>query len=259
VSALLVTGIASALFWQAGFYVAAVSGIVVAAVFWIAYRGTAVGGDAEYPDFHKLLDNKPYRSLTISGIFLGAGLFTTTGYTIIYINESVGATVAFGGLVLAAIQVSGSAGRVITGWSSDVLPGDPQQRIGTILLVQAAASVVLFIAVAFADSRLLAAALFVVLGFFALGFTGIYYSCMATLVPAEEMGSATGGGQLALVAGALFAPPTFGYLADTVSYRASWGMLAAMSLLATGFIVRVILTEPPVDATTAAAAGSPEK
>ena len=257
VSALLVTGIAGVLYWQAGFYVAAAGGIVVA-VFWVVYRGVAVDGDAEYPDFRGLLDNKPYRSLTIAGVFLGAGLFTTTGYTIIYINESVGATVAFGGLVLASIQVSGSAGRVITGWLSDILPGDPRQRIGTILLIQAAASVVLFVAVAFVNTRLLAAVVFIVLGFFALGFTGIYYSCMATLVPAEEMGSATGGGQLALVAGALVAPPTFGYLADTVGYRASWGMLAMLSLLATGFILRVILTEPPVGTEMAASAVSPE-
>jgi len=258
VSALLVTGIAGILYWQAGFYVAAAGGTVVATVFWVVYRGAAVDGNAEYPDFRGLLDNKPYRSLTVAGLFLGAGLFTTTGYTIIYINESVGATVAFGGLVLASIQVSGSAGRVITGWLSDILPGDPRQRIGTILLIQAAASVVLFIAVALVDTRLLAAVVFVVLGFFALGFTGIYYSCMATLVPAEEMGSATGGGQLALVAGALVAPPTFGYLADTVGYRASWGMLAVLSLLATGFILRVILTEPPIGTEMAASTVTPE-
>ena len=244
-SALLVTGIAGVLFWEAGFYLAAACGVVVAVAFWLAYRGQPVGGDAEYPEFRSLLDNTPYLSLTVAGVCLGAGLFTTTGYTIIYINESVGATVAFGGLVLAAIQVSGSVGRVVTGWLSDVLPGDPRQRIATILLIQAAASALLFVGVGFVEGRLLAAVLFVGVGFFALGFTGIYFSCLATLVPADEMGSATGGGQLALVTGALVAPPTFGYLADAVSYRASWGMLAGLSLFATLFIIRVIRTEPP--------------
>jgi len=244
-SALLVTGIAGVLFWEAGFYLAAACGVAVAVAFWLAYRGQPVGGDAEYPEFRSLLDNTPYLSLTVAGVCLGAGLFTTTGYTIIYINESVGATVAFGGLVLAAIQVSGSVGRVVTGWLSDVLPGDPRQRIATILLIQAAASALLFVGVGFVEGRLLAAVLFVGVGFFALGFTGIYFSCLATLVPADEMGSATGGGQLALVTGALVAPPTFGYLADAVSYRASWGMLAALSLFATLFIIRVIRTEPP--------------
>jgi len=252
-SALFVTGMAGMLFWEAGFYVAAASGLLVAVAFWVVYRGAGASEGAEYPDFRRLIENRAYLSLTVAGTFLGAGLFTTTGYTIIYMDESVGATVAFGGVVLAALQVSGSTGRVVTGWLSDVLPGEPRRRIGAILLAQAAASAALFVVVAVVDSTLAAAAAFVALGFFALGFTGIYYSCMATLVPPGEMGSATGGGQLALVAGALVAPPAFGYLSDAFSYEASWLMLAALSLVATVFVARVIATEPPVDVTAAAA------
>jgi sugar phosphate permease len=244
-SALLITGIAGPLFWEAGFYVAAAGGLLVAVAFWAVYRGGGTAEDGGYPDFRSLLDNDPYRSLTVAGAFLGAGLFTTTGYTIIYMNEAIGSTVAFGGVVLAALQVSGSAGRVVTGWLSDVLPREPRQRIGAILLVQAVASAVLFVVVAVVDAVLVATTAFVVLGFFVLGFTGIYYSCMATVVSADEVGSATGGGQLALVAGALVAPPAFGYLADAYGYRASWFMLAALSLAATVFVVRVITTEPP--------------
>jgi sugar phosphate permease len=244
-SALLITGIAGPLFWEAGFYVAAAGGLLVAVAFWAVYRGGGTAEDGGYPDFRSLLDNDPYRSLTVAGAFLGAGLFTTTGYTIIYMNKAIGSTVAFGGVVLAALQVSGSAGRVVTGWLSDVLPREPRQRIGAILLVQAVASAVLFVVVAVVDAVLVATTAFVVLGFFVLGFTGIYYSCMATVVSADEVGSATGGGQLALVAGALVAPPAFGYLADAYGYRASWFMLAALSLAATMFVVRVITTEPP--------------
>ena len=250
-SALLVTGIAGVLFWEAGFYVAAASGLAVAVAFWVVYRGSDTAAEASYPDFRRLLDNDPYRSLAFAGVCLGAGLFTTTGYTIIYVDESVGASVAFGGLVLAALQVSGSTGRVVTGWLSDALPGEPRRRIGAILLVQSLLSALLFVGVAFVEGTTLAAAAFVVLGFFVLGFTGIYYSCMATLVPTEEMGGATAGGQLALTFGALFAPPAFGYLADAVGYRASWLMLAALALVAAVFVVRVILTEPPADVTAA--------
>lgn len=251
VSALLVTGIAGVLFWEAGFYVAAASGAAVAVAFWLVYHGSGTTEEASYPNFRRLAQNGPYRSLTFAGVCLGAGLFTTTGYTIIYIDESVGASVAFGGVVLAALQVSGSTGRVVTGWLSDALPGEPRRRIGAILLVQSLLSAVLFVAVAVADGRRFAALAFVVLGFFVLGFTGIYYSCMATLVSAEEMGGATGGGQLALTAGALFAPPAFGYLADVVGYRASWFMLAALALVGSVFVARVIVTEPPGDVTAA--------
>ncbi len=85
------------------------------------------------------------------------------------------------------------------------------------------------------------------LGFFVLGNTGVYYSCMATLVGADEMGGATAGGQLALVAGALFAPPAFGYLADTVGYRASWWLLAAACVAAAVLLLFAIRVEPPVE------------
>ncbi|KTG10337.1 MFS transporter [Haloprofundus marisrubri] len=252
VSALLVTGIAGVLFWEAGFYVAAAGGLLVAVLFWLAYRGADTDGDAEFPSFRRLSRNRPYRSLTVAGAFLGAGLFTTTGYTILYVEESVGASVAFGGLVLAALQVAGSVGRVITGWLSDALPGDPRRRIATILLAQAVASAALFVVVAFVETRIAATVAFVVLGFFVLGFTGVYYSCMATVVSAEEMGGATGGGQLALTSGALVAPPVFGYLSDTFSYRVSWLMLAALALAATVFVVQVIRADPPADVTAAA-------
>lgn len=251
ISAVLVTGVAGVLFWEAGFYVAAGFGLLVAGLFAFGYRGSGGGGEAEYPDFRALSRNASYRALVVAGFFLGAGLFTTTGYVIIYVDEVVGATVAFGGLVLAALQVSGSVGRLVTGWLSDALSGDPRERIGSILLVQTVAGSVLFVAVAFVDGRWLSAAAFVALGFFVLGFTGVYYSCMATLVAAEEMGGATGGGQLALVGGALVAPPAFGYLADTAGYRASWLMLAAFGAVAAVFVARVIRTEPPRDVVAA--------
>ena len=252
-SALLVTGIAGALFWEAGFYLAAGVGAVVAVAFWAAYRDGDGGGEPSYPDFRGLLGNAPYRSLTAAGLCLGAALFTTTGYTVIHVADSVGASVAFGGVVLAGVQVSGSVGRVVTGWLSDALPGDPTRRIGAILLAQSLASAALLGAVAVVDGRVLTAAVFVALGFFLLGFTGVYYSCMATIVPADEMGGATGGGQLALTSGALFAPPAFGLLADTYGYREGWLLLAGLAAVGAVFVVRVMATGPPDDTTVAAA------
>lgn len=249
-SALLITGVAGVLFWELGFYVAAATGLIVAVVFWVIYRSDDGTEAASYPNFQRLFTNRPYRSLTASGVCLGAGLFTTTGYTIIYIDESISASVAFGGAVLAALQLSGSTGRIVTGWLSDTLPGEPRRTIGAVLLVQALTSALLFVVVAVVQETLVAATAFVVLGFFILGCTGVYYSCMATLVPTEEMGGATAGGQLALTSGALFAPPLFGYLSDAVGYRASWVMLAVLALVAAAFVGHVIVTEPPADVST---------
>ncbi len=246
ISALLVTGLAGVLFWQAGFLIATALGLVVAVVFYRRYSSSSAGGTAEYPDFRVLLSNQPYMLLTVAGLFLGAALFTTTGYTVLYVEESIGASVAFSGVVLALVQLFGSVGRVVTGWLADVLPGDPQVRIGSILIVQSVAGAVMFVVVASTTTVLGATIAFSALGFFVLGYTGVYYSVMATLVRAEEMGGATAGGQLALTSGALFAPPAFGYLADTIGYRASWLLLAGLVLVASGLLVLVTRTTTPV-------------
>jgi len=257
ISALLVTGLAGALFPRAGFLVAAGVGAVVAVVFYVSYSSDGGSGVADYPDFGALLSNRPYVVLTTAGLFLRAALFTTTGYTVLYVEESIGASVAFGGVVLALVQLFGSVGRVLTGWLSDVLPGAPRVRIGSLLVAQSLGSAVMFVVVASTTTERGVAIAFAVLGFFVLGYTGVYYSVMATLVSADEMGGATAGGQLALTSGALVAPPAFGYLADTVSYRASWLFLAALVTVAAGLLVQVVRTEPSI--TESAAADVSEK
>lgn len=247
ISALLVTGLAGVLFWQAGFLIAAGVGLVVAVVFALFYRGADNGGAAEYPDFRALSRNRPYRALVGAGFFLGAALFTTTGYTVLYVHEAIGASIAIGGVVLALVQLFGSAGRLVGGWLSDNLPGEPQVRIGAILIVQAVAGATLFVVVAATDSAWSAVVAFSALGFFVLGNTGVYYSYMATLVTTDEMGGATAGGQLALVVGSIVTPPAFGYLADTVGYRGSWWLLAAGAVVASGLLAYSVRLEPPVD------------
>ncbi|MGZ0745687.1 MFS transporter [Haloparvum sp. AD34] len=252
-SALLVTGLAGYWAWQAGFLVASAVGVVVAGAFYTFYRGSGGRAAAELPDFRTLLDNRPYLALVAAGVFVGAALFTTTGYTVLYVHESVGSTVAYGGVVLASVQLFGSAGRLLFGWLSDALPGEPRVRIGGLLLGQLVASAGLFVGVASTTSELGAAVAFSGLGFFILGCTGVYYSCMATLVPADGMGGATAGGQLALTSGALVAPPAFGFLADTTSYRASWLLLAAIAAVGAFLVLLVIRWEPP-EGTSAAVA-----
>lgn len=245
VSAVLVTKVADVISWEVGFYIASALGVAIAIVFAISYNPTENKGQAEFPNFRVLLQNRPYRSLCIAGWFLGAALFTTVGYTIIYLNEAIGMSIAVSGLVLAGLQASGSAGRILSGWLSDALPGDPRRRIGLIFISQALASAGLFVVVAFVDRTITAIVAFLALGFFILGFTGEYYSCLATLVSNEEMGGAIAGGQLALTSGALLAPPTFGFLAEAVGYRESWLLLAGLTFLSTGFIVRVMTTPVP--------------
>lgn len=122
---MLVTGLAGLFFWQFGFLVAGGRGFLVAGAFYVAYRG-ATDADASSPDFRGLLSNRAYVVTLLTGVCLGSAFYTTTGYTVLFVDESIGATVAAGGLVLAALQIANSAATVAAGFLADGLPGTPR-------------------------------------------------------------------------------------------------------------------------------------
>jgi len=214
--------------WNAGFLAAGAAAVVVAALFAVGYRDTP-GDEWRLPDLGGLRANRAYVALAGGGFFLGAGLFTTTGYATLYLTDGVGISTAVAGLGFAAMQVTGSASRVVVGWLADRRGGGARAS-AAVLGGQTALAVVLFGALALPGlARPAALALVTGLGATVLGFTGLYYACMTALVPTEELGAATAGGQTALNAGALLAPPAFGWLADTLSYRAGWLLLAGVT------------------------------
>ena len=244
ISAVFITSIAAVATWQVGFLGAALFGLAIAVIFGASYRVPVDAGVASFPDFKAIARSGPYRALTASGFFLGVGLFTTTAYTILYLNESVGLSVAAGGLVLAGIQVTGSVGRVLTGWIADRVEGTPQAVTIRILLLQAVGGVISFGAVVWFRSPTLAVVSLLFVGFFAVGFTAMYYSCLGTLVPPAEMGGATAGAQLALTLGSVVGPPTFGYLADTLGYTSGWTMLMLAGAVGVAFILQLFRLAP---------------
>ncbi|OIB55286.1 MFS transporter [Natrialba sp. SSL1] len=242
ISALLVTGLVGIFFWQIGFLIAAVTGFTTAILFYVTYQGASTTV-ASYPNFRALIANRSYLLLVAAGVCIGAGFYTTTGYTVMYVEDSVGAAVATGGLILALLQVFSSAGKVVAGWLADVLPGDPRTRIGSILAVQTLVGGVLFFAITMLSTPIGAGVVFSAVGIFALGSTGLYYSCISTVVADDDIGAASAVGQLAATTGGLITPPVFGYLIDTVGYDAGWMLLGILSLIATGLVMVVIIVD----------------
>jgi predicted MFS family arabinose efflux permease len=231
--ALLVTTAAGTRYgWRVGFGVAAVLAVCVAVVFALTYRGREGSGVLAPPDVRGLAGLDGYRPLVAAGFFFGAAVFSTTGYVVLHLTESVGAAAAFGGLVLASVQVTGSVGRLVGGSAADWLPGDDARSSARVLIAQALCAVVAFGGVVVASSPPTAGVAFAVLGLFILGFPGVYYACLTALVPDDQVGAATAGGQTALNLGGLATPPVFGYLADTLSYDAGWTLLAGCTFAA---------------------------
>lgn len=239
ISALVIPwfGEETAVGWTGGFLLVGAVALVVAVAFRLSYDAGGAGISDEESGIRTHLENPEYVLLAVAGFFLGGGLFTTTAYTILYVDDVVGAGVVFAGITLAAAQVTGSAGRIVFGWLADRLSGSLTVSTLGILVFQAGASVVLFLVVTIVETPVVALVSFALLGFFVLGFTGVYYSCIGSLVPEEGIGSATAGGQLALNSGALVGPPAFGFLVDATGYAAGWTMLAIGALVSLGLLV----------------------
>lgn len=240
VGAVLVTGLAGLFFWQFGFFLTAAAAAAIAALFLLLYRDSE-RAEATVPDFRGLLSNRPYVVVLLAGFSIGAAFYTATGYTVLFVEESVGATVAVGGLVLASLQVASSVGRIGAGTLADVLPGAPRTRTGALLFAQATGGGLLFLFLPLTDSVLSAGLAFAGIGLCILGSPGLYYSCISTLVPEDELGAASAMGQLSMTLSGTVAPPIFGYLVDVSGYLAAWGFLGGLSFLAGALLLTVTL------------------
>lgn len=237
-AALVVAGAAALVTWKWGFAAIAALAAGSLVLFLFTYEGRPGTGEWELPDVGRLRGNRPYVLLVAAGLFVGAALFSTVGYTLVYVDEAVGASPSVAGLVLAATQVSGSVGRVGAGSLADRLGG--ASGAATVVAGQAAVGALLFGLLALGTPSLpVAVVLFVGLGGSVLGLTGVFYSCLTELVATEDIGGATAGGQTALNAGALLAPPTFGWLADAAGYVAGWALLGGCTLAAVALVVAV--------------------
>lgn len=223
-ASLLVAGVAAVAAWQWGFGVIAAVAVCYAIVFFRSYVGGGGSGEWSAPDVASLRGNRAYVLLVVAGFFLGAAVFTTVGYTLLYADEAVGVSAALAGVVLAGVQATGSLGRLGAGALADRLPG---RGGATVTAGQAAVATVLFVWLAVGSPPpAVAVVLLLAVGVSILGSTGVYYSCLAGLVGSDEVGAATAGGQTAINVGGLVVPPAFGYLADTTGYEAGWALLA---------------------------------
>jgi MFS family permease len=226
--------------WGAGFLVAAGVALLVALAFARGYAGRDGSGDLSFPDVRGLLSGAGYRGLLVAGFFLGAAVFTTTGYVVLYMADSVLASAAVAGGALAAVQVTGSLGRLGGGAVADRLALPASVANARVLLVQSVVSALGFVTVTLVGTPLVAAAAFALLGFFVLGFPGMYYGSLTALVDDDEVGAATAGGQTAINLGGLVAPPAFGYLADSAGYAVGWYGLAGCAALAAVALVPLV-------------------
>lgn len=231
IAAFLAAAIAAfTLGWQVGFLVAAVVTAAIAVGFFVMYEGTSGTGDVSFPDIRALWGNRALMMLAAGGFFVGAGVFTTTGYVVPYLESSTTASAALASTVLGVTQLTGSAGRIGAGALADRIRGSAATASIRVLSGQSGVGAV---TIAVIPTLVMpgAAIGFAILGVGLLGVTGLYHGALVALADAGESGAATAAGQTTINIGGLIIPPVFGYLSDTAGYSAGWYLLAVCGAL----------------------------
>jgi predicted MFS family arabinose efflux permease len=238
IASVLITSVAAVAAWQSGFLLVALTCGAFALVFVVRYQGVTASGQIHRPDFDALRGTAGYLPLVAAGFVVGATIFTTLGYTILYAEDIVGLGVAAAGGVLAVTQLTGSVGRIIAGSLADRIGGirGPLLVIATQLL----GAGVLFGLLGFepSDPRVVTL-IFIGLGVSLLGSTGVFYSALTSLVDRSAIGTATAAGQMAINIGGLVTPPVFGVMVESTGYGSAWAIPAVLSVLALVAITQV--------------------
>lgn len=238
IASVLITSVAAVAAWQSGFLLVAMTCGAFALVFVVRYQGVTASGQIHRPDFDALRGTAGYLPLVAAGFVVGATIFTTLGYTILYAEDIVGLGVAAAGGVLAVTQLTGSVGRIIAGSLADRIGGirGPLLVIATQLL----GAGVLFGLLGFepSDPRVVTL-IFIGLGVSLLGSTGVFYSALTSLVDRSAIGTATAAGQMAINIGGLVTPPVFGVMVESTGYGSAWAIPAVLSVLALVAITQV--------------------
>jgi len=224
-ASLLITGVAAVAAWRVGFWAVACLAVGYAGVFAVRYRGRPGTGEVAVPDVRGLFDRPTYVLVVAAGLFVGASVFTMLGYTVLYVQDAAGGSVAVAGAALALTQVTGSVARLGAGGIADRLGGARGAAI--VGLSQLGLGAALFGVLAVGAASLVPAlAVFAGLGLSVHGSTGVLYSCLTDVVDTDEVGAATAGGQTAINVGGVVTPPAFGSLVEVGGYGAAWALLA---------------------------------
>jgi MFS family permease len=149
----------------------------------------------------------------------------------------VGTSAALAALAFALAQGMAAVGRLSWGWASDRIFNDRLVPLAIICVLAALASATLgWIGRGAVVPLFLAAGL---LGFSGAGWNGLMAAAMAEVGGTERAASALGLALTAIYGASAVAPFVFGALADHASLRASWLLMAGLSLLATIPVLRL--------------------
>ena len=240
-AALTLPRLAAAYGWPAAFRAVALAVVLLVAVFVIGYREPAAArgpGAATGFRLRDLAQNSTFLAATGFGfVFMGA-LGAAVTYTAVTVHEGAHLGPVEAGVILALVQVGGTAGRIGWGVFSDRLG-----RRAPVMAFNGGLAVVCCLAVAWLVQPgvpvPLLGALFVLVGLSTMGWNALYIT-LASELAVERAATVVGAGTMLNFAGMLVVTPLFGAIADAArSYAPAWVALAAWCALGTLLALRI--------------------
>ena len=186
-------------------------------------------GDETEAIRHPLRDRRIWRlSFGSSGLIFTQ--VTITGFVVIFLESERGVAATQAGLVLAAINVLGVAGRLLSGRQSDRQGGS---RVALIRLIAVATSAAIAVtaAVVGASLFLLVPAL-VAAGGLSMCWNGLAVAAAVETAGPRRSGAALGLQQTLIAAAVAATPLVFAPFVDSTSWRAGFLVAAAVPLVA---------------------------
>jgi predicted MFS family arabinose efflux permease len=237
--ALSLPAVAGAAGWQAGFLTAAaVTGAAGAVVLWNLRRlspGSSHQAQSERPPvafvagLAEAVRSPAMRQLFAVGFAFQGLTFIYMTFTIPFLVDSHGLSLAQAGLVLVVIQLIALASRPTIGWLSDRFPTVDRTRH---LIALAAVIGVLMLAAALPAPTWAHVMVLVLGGALALTWVGLYFARLAELWPNGGLGLATGIALVPIKLGGMLVPLLAGLAIDRFSYRAAFAGAGAVLALA---------------------------
>lgn len=222
--------------WRGSLALIALVTLVSAAVAFVLYRDPPGehAPEARRGGGLKVLARDPHLLAVTGFATVMSGIqLALIGFLVLYFHRSLGYPLLLAGELLALAQVSGVVARIVSGVLSDRVFGARRQPV---LVLMAAIAVGGDLALAAAPQGtpvLVMAAILVLLGFSAVGWSGVSMALVAELAGRERSSSAAGVALTGSYLGVILTPPLFGLLVDlSGGYRLSFVALAALGLVA---------------------------
>lgn len=225
--------------WPTAVFVQGVVGIFGGLLFWLFHRddvGQETKGAKISPPklnvlLRMLIDDVALWPVLIAGIAMASFQYTLSTHVLSFLSIRMEIEIVTAAFIFAVAQAVGIAGRISLTWVSDHWwPGRRLRSLGWTMLICAAALTVLLLLPPKTPVWILLA-VFVIVGFFGIGWYPLWLVQVAELAPKNAIASTISFAMTLNLVAISIMPPVFGVVADVQGYEAAWALLVVMLVL----------------------------